>query len=117
MFVRFCRRSAMHRALLLSLCLSCCALLYGADYYVKTDGNDASDGGTPDRAWKSLAKINAMEFAPGDRIFLQGGGVFEGGLVFKHGGSKEKPIVITNFGDGRATIKPTDKQGIYIENC
>src|SRR5262249_55044824 len=43
-------------------------------FYVSPTGNDANNGTDPLTPWKTLAKVNATVFAPGDTILFQRGG-------------------------------------------
>ncbi|MFK0120858.1 right-handed parallel beta-helix repeat-containing protein [Streptomyces sp. NPDC090994] len=46
----------------------------GTTYYVDSaGGDDAADGRSPSRAWKTFTRVNAKEFGPGDRILLKAG--------------------------------------------
>jgi hypothetical protein len=38
-------------------------------------GDDANDGTTPERAWRSLERVNRTVFAPGDRILFRAASV------------------------------------------
>ena len=50
-------------------------------YFVNSKlGCDQNDGLTPFTPWKSLEKINATTFQPGDEILLATDSVFEGQL-------------------------------------
>ncbi|MDQ3605853.1 MAG: hypothetical protein M3418_06670, partial [Gemmatimonadota bacterium] len=48
----------------------------GTTYYVDPDGSDTNDGLAPERAWRTVAKVNGTTFVPGDRVLFQGGGVW-----------------------------------------
>jgi hypothetical protein len=76
-------------------------------YYVSPSGDDAGPG-TLERPWRSVARVNAYEAGPGDRILFEGGQRFEGGLYFgpTEGGSATDPVVVGSYGVGRATIVP-----------
>jgi hypothetical protein len=79
-------------------------------YYVDaTTGNDAKDGLTPETAWKTLAKVNATTFVPGDSVALKRGELWHEALVLKSAGTKDKPIVVRAYGAGNAKpiISPT----------
>lgn len=68
-------------------------------YYVNANrGNDADAGTSPPLAWKTLAKINATTFHPGDRILFKSGGIWTGQLWPKGSGNPEHPIVIDKYG-------------------
>ena len=46
----------------------------GTTYYVDANnGNDANSGTSPEQAWKSLTKVTATTFQPGDEILLKSG--------------------------------------------
>ncbi|GAA2680123.1 discoidin domain-containing protein [Nonomuraea recticatena] len=68
-------------------------------YYVDADGDDSAAGTSPDSAWRSLAKVNATTFQPGDIIRFQGGDAWHGGLVIKSSG-----VTVTSYGQGRPLI-------------
>lgn len=89
-----------------------------ADYYIGKAGNDAHDGMTLVSAWATLAPVNKKNLAPGDRIFLEGGSRFAGPLLFdsEDRGTKEAPIVVTSFGEGRATIDAEIGAGVVAIN-
>ncbi|NUR86524.1 MAG: coagulation factor 5/8 type domain-containing protein, partial [Nonomuraea sp.] len=43
-------------------------------YFVDPNGDDNADGRSPATAWKSLGKVNAQTFQPGDTVgFISGG--------------------------------------------
>ncbi len=76
--------------------------LGAATYHVDDQrGNDAREGISPERAWRSLERVNATTFAPGDRILLRAGGRWEGVALHPLGsGSPDKPIVLGQYGEG-----------------
>ena len=95
---------------LLRLCtrlLPCAALLplspatlRAADFHIAPEGDDANDGRSAAKPWKSLTKVSATTFAPGDRILLKAGGGWDGTLTPSGSGAKGRPIVIDRYGDG-----------------
>jgi len=71
----------------------------GHTYYVDAvAGDDAYRGDSPAQAWKTLTKINATTFSPGDRILLKSGAHWTGQLWPKGSGTEQRPIVIDKFG-------------------
>jgi hypothetical protein len=70
-------------------------------YYLDSKaGDDAHDGTAPGRAWRTLAKANAVTLQPGDRLLLKAGGSWDG-LFQPHGsGTTGRPVVIDRFGEG-----------------
>jgi len=68
-------------------------------YYVdSSSGGDANLGTSPDLPWRTLTKVNATTFHPGDRVLFKSGGVWTGQLWPKGSGSAEQPIVIDKYG-------------------
>jgi len=63
-------------------------LLLLADlYYVNPKGDDANDGKSEAKAWRSVAKVNATTFAPGDQILFARGGEWRDSLKASSSGS------------------------------
>ncbi|MGQ0639779.1 MAG: right-handed parallel beta-helix repeat-containing protein [Gemmatimonadaceae bacterium] len=87
-------------------------------YYVSPTGNDHNAGTSPAKAWKTIAKVNAKTFSPGDRVLFQGGSVFGGALSFTAAekGNAAAPIVIGSYGSGRATINGGNGSAITLYN-
>ncbi len=72
-----------------------------AIYHVDgTHGSDDNTGETEQSAWRSLAKLDRIEFQPGDRILLKAGSSFSGRFHPKGSGAGGQPIVGDRFGDG-----------------
>ena len=78
------------------------ARLTAADYFVDSQrGDDQRDGRSAERAWRSIEKVNATTFAPGDRVLLRAGSRWEGvSLHPKGSGTPDKPILLGRYGDG-----------------
>src|SRR5438128_4218212 len=87
-----------------------------ADYFVSAAGDDAQDGITMDRSWKTIARARRHALAPGDRLLFRGGDIFAGNLVLKLTGSPtaDKPVTVASFGKGRATVEAGDGTGVRI---
>ena len=85
----------------------------GTTYYVDPNGSDNNTGTSTKNAWKSLAKINAKIFSPGDKILLKSGGVWYDTLQLKGSGKKDALIVIDKYG-GEA--KPIIHGGGKVNN-
>ncbi len=82
--------------------LSGAAGAFAATYHVDShDGDDRHDGHTPAQAWRSLEKVNASTFAPGDRLLLHAGSKWEGVALHPLGsGRPDAPIVLGRYGEG-----------------
>ena len=83
---------------------ACAAGSTGAYYVDSSAGNDAGDGMTPATAWKTLTKVNATTFQPGNQICLKAGGSWTGQLAPKGSGTSAAPIVIDQYGTGARPI-------------
>lgn len=92
------RHSAPMRTIWLLLGLSMAAT--GANWHVDCAGSDHNTGDKPGAAWKTLEKVNRGKFAPGDRILLKSGCVWDGQLAPPSSGVKDKPIIIDRYGRG-----------------
>lgn len=69
-------------------------------YVDSVNGNDNNSGISEKAPWKTLEKINAATFIPGDRILLKSGSCFTGQLFPKGSGSAGNPIVIDIYSSG-----------------
>jgi Right handed beta helix region len=76
-------------------------------------GNDSNAGTGPEAAWKSLDKVDATSFQPGDRILLRSGSVWRGQLWPKGSGVEGRPISIGMYGGG---VKPVINGGGTVED-
>ncbi|MGA4992545.1 cadherin-like beta sandwich domain-containing protein [Nonomuraea bangladeshensis] len=74
----------------------------GTTYYVDaTGGDDTASGLDETHAWKSLAKVNATTFQPGDRILLRAGQRWTGQQLWPKGsGASGAPITVDRYGEG-----------------
>jgi hypothetical protein len=89
-------------------------------YYVDAkSGDDANPGTAPEKAWKSIARTNETAFAPGDKLLFAGGQTFKGTLNFTKAsnGTKEKPVAVSSFGQGRAVIAGGAGRGLVLTDC
>ena len=73
-------------------------------YYVSPTGNDANAGTSDALAWKTLKKVNATNFQPGDVISFKRGGSWTGGLVVDNSGVQGTPITFTAYGSGAKPV-------------
>ena len=80
----------------------------GTTYYVDaTEGNDSNNGTSPETAFKTIDKVNSIEFQPGDQILFQCGEEWTGALKPKGSGEEGAPIVIASYGEGdKPVLKP-----------
>ena len=90
----------------------------GVSYFVDPNGDDARQGTTPEQAWRTLDKVNATTFQPGDRILFESGAAFKGRLWPKGSGEAGRPVSIDRYGEG---AKPRIDGGgieaaVYLED-
>ena len=88
----------------------------GNTYYVNTSGNDQNNGTSPSTPWKTIGKVNASTFSPGDQVLFAGGQTFTGNLVATSSGNSTSYIRYASYGGSRATISAGNGIGIYIYN-
>ncbi len=89
-------------------------------YYLDAEsGDDESPGTRADRAWRTLAQVNSTRFAPGDKLLIKAGTVYEGRLWPKGSGRPGIPITIDSYGEGeRPAIHAGGETGeaLLLEN-
>lgn len=95
---------------------------HAASYYVSSSAGDDGNAGTSARApWRTIARINEVSLAAGDRVYLKAGDKFlDSGMVFstKDTGTATNPIIVDVYGgSARAVIMPRPEQhGINVYN-
>ncbi|UOG77000.1 right-handed parallel beta-helix repeat-containing protein [Hymenobacter tibetensis] len=87
-------------------------------YYVSLSGNDQNDGTSVATAWKTLKKVKATHFQPGDQVLFEGGSTFKGSIWLRSQswGTASEPIVIGSYGQKRARISSGTSYGFYAHN-
>jgi hypothetical protein len=101
-------------------------------YYVDAaHGHDQAASTSPGAAWRSLDRVDATTFAPGDRVLLHAGQRWTGQLWPKGSGTARRPVTIDRYGrgakpgiDGAGTVADAvhlhDQQywdDILVEHC
>jgi parallel beta-helix repeat protein len=70
-------------------------------YYVDASaGNDSNDGRSPTTAWRTIAKVNASSFSPGDSVLFNKGRTWREMLTPPSSGSAGNPITFAAYGSG-----------------
>ncbi len=109
----------------------CCALQFilaflicragggATTYYVSNTGSDTNPGTSVSTPWRSIQKVNANDFHPGDAIRFFGGQSFVGTLQFgaPDSGTATSPVTISSYGTGHATINGGKDSGFFAYNC
>lgn len=74
-------------------------------YYIDaTIGNDNNNGTSAATAWKTLTKVNAQQFSPGDQVLFKAGCTWAGNLVLSGSGTSAAPIIINMYGTGNKPV-------------
>lgn len=91
----------MKKLLLLgALTLFCIGILSAENYYVDAvNGSDANPGTSPQKAWKTVNKVNETTFSPGDVIHFRAGQIWRESLRCQSG-AENKPLTYTSYGGG-----------------
>ncbi len=85
----------------------------GTTYYVANDGNDDADGTSPEKAWKTVAKVSAAPLRNGDKVLFKRGDLWRERLTAKSGvtysayGEGDKPRLYGSPEDGADASKWT----------
>ncbi len=88
-----------------ALLLTSLAALHAATYHIDSiAGNDANPGASPAEAWRSLEKINATHFQPGDKLLLKAGSTWTGCMHPQGSGNATNWIGMDRYGDGPKPI-------------
>lgn len=68
----------------------------GTTYYVdSTIGDDSNSGTSPETPWKTLDKVTATTFLPGDTILLKSGSIWNGEWLWPKGsGTADAPDIV-----------------------
>jgi len=100
-----------------ALLLTVSTAAYATTYYVSNSGNDSNSGTSPSAPWKTIAKVNSEQYAPGDAILFFGGQLFNGNIVLTSSGGTGSPITVGSYGIPDATISAGTGSGIYWHNA
>jgi len=65
---------------------------------IRRRATDDDSGTSLSTAWKTLARVNATVFSPGDRILFKSGSTWTGQLWPKGSGTERQPIMIDKYG-------------------
>jgi hypothetical protein len=72
------------------------------DYYISSSGNDSNNGLSSSTPWKTISKINASSFSPGDAIFFNKGDTWREQLIIPSSGTSSNYILFSSYGSGLA---------------
>ena len=78
-------------------------------------GRDSAPGTSTRWPWRTINRVNQGLYRAGDTILFRAGQRFEGSLSFTSrnaAGSSDSPVIISSYGDGRATIVSGKAHGL-----
>lgn len=109
----------MLRSLFTILIVLCSFYVQATTYYISPTGSDSAAGTTPSTAWRTINRVNATTFYPGDHILFQAWETHYGSIYLSPAshGTTADPIVIDIYDSGSsATIRSGNSYGIYAYN-
>ncbi len=81
----------------------------GKTYYVDSEcGNDLNVGTDIENPVKTVDGLSGAEFVPGTKILFKNGGEYECTATLSCSGTKENPVVISSYGEGKRAVLKTD---------
>jgi len=75
-------------------------VIFAADYYVSSAGNDSNSGMNTSSPWKTLNKLDSIDFKAGDIIHFKRGDSWTGRFLVSESGTPDNPIRFTSYGNG-----------------
>lgn len=95
----------MKRNLIILALLYLTLPVYSAVYYVDFNaGNDSDNGLSESSPWKTLSKVNAFAFSPGDQVLFKRDVKWRGALAPISSGTGSLPITFGAYGAGARPI-------------
>ena len=87
-----------------------------ATYYVSNNGDDDAAGTSPETAWKTIDRVNAETFIPGDKILFERGGEWEDKTLSPKGsGTADAYITLGAYGDENAHAPRIAANGVIAD--
>lgn len=77
------------------------------NYYVSSTDANANDNyatSSPTNPWKTISKLNSINYTAGDSIFFKCGDTFRGNILLNQGGNNTASIVFSSYGTGSKPI-------------
>ena len=89
-----------------------------SSYYVNSQTGNDDNPGTIEKPFQTIAKVNQLKLQAGNSVFFAGGQTFQGNLYLKGiSGTKESPVQVSSYGNGRAIIDAENGTGIKADSC
>ncbi len=74
---------------------------FAGQFYVDSEaGNNSNAGTSASKPWRSLEKVNASTFKPGDKVRFRAGSSWSSQLIITSRGDVDKPVVFESYGRG-----------------
>jgi hypothetical protein len=70
------------------------------DYYVDSNSGSDNNPGTQGAPWKSLQKLQGLQFKPDDSVLFKRGSEFAGAVTVETSGEEGNPITFKAYGLG-----------------
>ena len=87
-------------------------------YYVNSQTGDDSNKGTLKKPFKTIEKVDSLQLLPDNSVLFAGGQTFAGTLKLSGlAGTKEQPIVVGSYGNGRAILNGGIENAILVDSC
>jgi len=80
------------------------AIYAQTNYYLSATGSDSNNGTSTATPWKSITKLNTVNYVAGDTVFFKSGDVFRGNIIVNQGGNSSKRVVFTSYGSGNKPV-------------
>ena len=89
------------------------------DFYIDALAGDDAHEGSAGRPWRGIARANALDLNPGDRLLFRAGQSFTGNLTLSQedAGTSNAPVVLTSWGGGQAHIEAGEGTGVRVINA
>jgi len=87
-------------------------------YYVDLQSGNDTNSGTLKKPFKSIEKVNSLKLKAGNSVLFAGKQTFAGTIKLSAvAGTKELPIIVGSYGNGRAIINGGNENSIHAESC
>jgi hypothetical protein len=80
-------------------------LKYKRAFFVSNSGDDSNDGLSPEKPWKTIARVNKQVLEPGDAVLFKRGDTWVGEMLrIRHSGTADNRIIYSAYGEGNRPI-------------
>lgn len=88
------------------------------DYFVDAQSGNDINPGTLRKPFKTIERVNLLQLRAGNSVYFAGGQTFAGTVKLSGvSGTKEKPVTIGSYGNGRAIINGGNGKAIQADTC